>query len=420
MAPDQNNSPAEAIDLLDLSGGTGVLLLKGGRTYTSALGLGLNRAPGDAAAGPRRGARHPDLPPRRNALSRGRRAHPLGPRRVLRDRRRERPAATRCASCCWPWGRRIDHHAAGRCVGPVGQRASLRPLTGVSERHGPSPAANWPPAWSPRRRTRTWPVSPAPSTSWWTSSRSGSSVRLDSTPTSATSCAPRSPPSRRPSRCSRLTKRSSRPGPSRPSSCSGADLRRFQRMVADLLEISRSDAGSSDVVLEEVAVGELVRRAVRGRARAPCPGSSLRRVHVDPEVEGMHLRVDKRRFERVMANLLENAAFYGGGATRVVTHVGSRPARRAAHRRGVGGGQRARGARNRAGQGVRALLPGPRNRAGGAPGPAAASGSRWWPSTSGSTGGGCGPRRPTGGGARFVVQLPLDETDDERVDGDVP
>ena len=45
LAPDQNNSPAEAIDLLDLSGGTGVLLLKGGRTYTSALGLGLGSVP---------------------------------------------------------------------------------------------------------------------------------------------------------------------------------------------------------------------------------------------------------------------------------------------------------------------------------------------------------------------------------------
>ena len=32
----------------------------------------------------------------------------------------------------------------------------------------------------------------------------------------------------------------------------GADLRRFQRMVGDLLEISRSDTGSADVSLEEV------------------------------------------------------------------------------------------------------------------------------------------------------------------------
>jgi signal transduction histidine kinase len=101
----------------------------------------------------------------------------------------------------------------------------------------------------------------------------------------------------------------------------GADLRRFQRMVADLLEISRSDAGSSDVVLEEVAVGELVRRAVMASART-LPDFEPPPLQIDPEVEGTHLRVDKRRFERVMANLLENAAFYGGGATRVVTGPG--------------------------------------------------------------------------------------------------
>ena len=40
------------------------------------------------------------------------------------------------------------------------------------------------------------------------------------------------------------------------------DLHRFQRMVGDLLEMSRADAGSVDVFLEEVNVGELVERSV--------------------------------------------------------------------------------------------------------------------------------------------------------------
>ena len=40
------------------------------------------------------------------------------------------------------------------------------------------------------------------------------------------------------------------------------DLRRFQRMVGDLLEMSRADAGSVDVFLEEVNVSELVQRSV--------------------------------------------------------------------------------------------------------------------------------------------------------------
>ena len=40
------------------------------------------------------------------------------------------------------------------------------------------------------------------------------------------------------------------------------DLRRFQRMVGDLLEMSRADAGSVDIFLEEVNVSELVQRSV--------------------------------------------------------------------------------------------------------------------------------------------------------------
>lgn len=94
-----------------------------------------------------------------------------------------------------------------------------------------------------------------------------------------------------------------------------ADLRRFQRMVGDLLEISRTDTGSADVVLEEVDPGELVRRSVAASARsvaAPAP-----EVVVAPEVADLQMSVDKRRFERIMGNLLENAALYGGGASLV-------------------------------------------------------------------------------------------------------
>lgn len=96
----------------------------------------------------------------------------------------------------------------------------------------------------------------------------------------------------------------------------GADVRRFQRMVADLLEISRFDTGSADLVLEEVDPAELVRRAVAvqagGHSDVPPPT-----VRIGPGVDGVRLAVDKRRFGRVMANLLENAALYGGGANTV-------------------------------------------------------------------------------------------------------
>ncbi len=105
-----------------------------------------------------------------------------------------------------------------------------------------------------------------------------------------------------------------------------ADLRRFQRMVGDLLEISRSDTGSADISPEEVAAGERVRRSVDSSLRTLPPTPHPPVVTVDPAVSETRLQVDKRRFERVMANLLENAAIYGGGATRVALEPGPRRA----------------------------------------------------------------------------------------------
>jgi two-component system, OmpR family, sensor histidine kinase MtrB len=104
------------------------------------------------------------------------------------------------------------------------------------------------------------------------------------------------------------------------------DLRRFQRMVADLLEMSRADAGSVDVFLEEVSVAELVQRSVEtGFAHMDSHGNvTPPAVHIDSEVQSWRVGVDKRRFERVMVNLLENADYYGGGA--VAVSVGAGPA----------------------------------------------------------------------------------------------
>jgi two-component system sensor histidine kinase MtrB len=95
----------------------------------------------------------------------------------------------------------------------------------------------------------------------------------------------------------------------------GDDLRRFQRMVGDLLEMSRADAGSVDVFLEEVNVAELVQRAVEAGLRSLGGAPAAPMLEIATAVQTMHVGVDKRRFERVMANLLENAAHYGGGAT---------------------------------------------------------------------------------------------------------
>ena len=104
------------------------------------------------------------------------------------------------------------------------------------------------------------------------------------------------------------------------------DLRRFQRMVGDLLEMSRAEAGSVDIFLEEVRVAELVQRSVETGfghmvARGPGQGGPPD-VDIAPLVRSWLVGVDKRRFERVMVNLMENANHYGGG----VTGIAVRPA----------------------------------------------------------------------------------------------
>jgi signal transduction histidine kinase len=98
------------------------------------------------------------------------------------------------------------------------------------------------------------------------------------------------------------------------------DLQRFTRMVDDLLEISRFDAGSAELSLDEVDPAELVRQAVAATTPAGDEGRPPLSIPVaiGPGVDGLRLRVDKRRFERVMANLSENASLYAGGVSRVV------------------------------------------------------------------------------------------------------
>ena len=89
-----------------------------------------------------------------------------------------------------------------------------------------------------------------------------------------------------------------------------ADVKRFQRLVEDLLEISRYDAGAAGVELEEIRLGELVEHAV--------PGAGLNGVlDIDGDARDAVIRADKRRLERVVTNLLTNAERYGGGAIRV-------------------------------------------------------------------------------------------------------
>lgn len=109
----------------------------------------------------------------------------------------------------------------------------------------------------------------------------------------------------------------------------GAEVRRFGRLVEDLLEISRLDAGLSDVNMAEVMLGDLVRRSVAAAGR-PVP------VTVSLAAEQARVLIDKRRFERILANLIDNAQHYAGGATGVVVAIDGSTARVAVEDEGPG------------------------------------------------------------------------------------
>ncbi|WP_139206197.1 HAMP domain-containing sensor histidine kinase [Blastococcus sp. DSM 46786] len=91
-----------------------------------------------------------------------------------------------------------------------------------------------------------------------------------------------------------------------------SEVERFERLVADLLEISRADAGSTDIALEPVQLSALTREVV-GRHRLDRATASLLTVH--PDAAEVLVCADKRRLERVLGNLMDNADKHGGGVT---------------------------------------------------------------------------------------------------------
>ncbi len=93
----------------------------------------------------------------------------------------------------------------------------------------------------------------------------------------------------------------------------------FERLVLDLLEISRFDAGAAELNREILDLPEFVRQVVAINTSLNLDGEPNPRVPVDDsELSEHEVMLDKRRVERIVANLLQNAANYGGGATGVL------------------------------------------------------------------------------------------------------
>ena len=89
------------------------------------------------------------------------------------------------------------------------------------------------------------------------------------------------------------------------------DIDRFRRLVEDLLELSRADASAATGAPEPVQVGQLVRHVVHSLEL----GESI--IDSDPDAEASCIMGDKRRLERLLVNLLDNAGTHGGGVVRV-------------------------------------------------------------------------------------------------------
>ena len=87
------------------------------------------------------------------------------------------------------------------------------------------------------------------------------------------------------------------------------ETQRLVRMVEDLMEVSRFDAGSARLREEEVDVVSAVRNTLRARDR-------LDRVEIHAPEE-LPVRVDRRRLDVIVANLVGNALRHGEPPVRV-------------------------------------------------------------------------------------------------------
>jgi two-component system, OmpR family, sensor histidine kinase MtrB len=99
------------------------------------------------------------------------------------------------------------------------------------------------------------------------------------------------------------------------------EVRHLNRLVEDLIEISRFDAGTAQLVTDETDVATAVSQCLRARGWSA--------VGTDVPA-GLSARLDRRRFNVVVANLVGNALRHGGPPVTVT--AGIRPD-------GPGGGQ---------------------------------------------------------------------------------
>ncbi len=93
-------------------------------------------------------------------------------------------------------------------------------------------------------------------------------------------------------------------------------LDRFESLLADLLEISRFDAGAAALEAEPIDLREVVRRVVSGAE--PLAERKGTQIRVVGDQQPVVAEADARRVERVLRNLVVNAVEHGEGKDVIV------------------------------------------------------------------------------------------------------
>ncbi|MFF0228024.1 MtrAB system histidine kinase MtrB [Streptomyces sp. NPDC004629] len=106
------------------------------------------------------------------------------------------------------------------------------------------------------------------------------------------------------------------PVTSRSAELLADQLDRFESLLADLLEISRFDAGAAALEAEAIDLREVVRRVVSGAE--PLAERKGSRIRVVGDQQPVVAEADARRVERVLRNLVVNAVEHGEGKDVVV------------------------------------------------------------------------------------------------------
>ncbi|MEU5590902.1 HAMP domain-containing sensor histidine kinase [Streptomyces chrestomyceticus] len=88
---------------------------------------------------------------------------------------------------------------------------------------------------------------------------------------------------------------------------------KLARMVEDLIEVSRFDAGAADLLLDEIDVAVALRKTLQLRGWQDQVETAL--------PEGLRVRLDPRRIDVVVANLVGNALRHGGAPVRLTAHT---------------------------------------------------------------------------------------------------